>query len=638
MAIRIRHDAAALGLNLANSGEGRRKYGQQLVMQQRKYDMDQLSAMQDRAFDMQKQQMQNAWQEDRDFKNDLLSRMRQEQEQDFRAKQVKDARDFELQDRDIQNRTKAFDQGRSQVTAMAMNALESGQLPTDVAKNLRDLVAANTSVAYSPQWDDETREQFIPQYNAQVSALLEQAGPPKSQAQIANQGLRYFDPRVGEYAEKFEPGVGMEIYDPDTKMRWKDAPPQPQVSPFQSYYQENPNQFKKDLAEQMAALSEKVDSGEMRFFESEDALRQAALERMQNEFNFQQNALGMGQSLPAGQAAPAQSSTAPMSPQGTPAAPPVRTVSPAVMQTVGNVLNTFPDTEMMATSQLGREALVQNGFPQGQAQAPTTPIAPPMAMPTDRAGMIAAGMPQGTASSSAAASSVGASTSPQPFSISEAAKVFETGDQKQKTQMRDKLSDARMASDLIAQAALNNPEAIKVLDMLEKSFTPSEIVSAAQKRAKEGKVNDAIEVVADLRMRRERGDIDDVDFASAVVENSGKTAKQMYQEIKGSKFPGGKIPKGRMGMEMEQGVLNELWADMGMDGSQQGNVKMIQVIEHAMKQGGMDRQQAEDYVYNQILARKYGDDLQRRFEAEITSGLQSRKVQEKRDSWTPFSG
>lgn len=397
MAIRIRHDAAALGSSLSGGGSSNRKYGQQLVMQQRKYDMDQLSAMQDRAFDMQKQQMQNAWQEDRDFKNDLLSRMRQEQEQDFRAKQVKDARDFELQDRDIQNRTKAFDQGRSQVTAMAMNALESGQLPTDVAKNLRELVAANTSVTYSPQWDEKTREQFIPQYNAQVSALLEQAGPPKSQAQLANQGLRYFDPRVGGYAEKFEPGVGMEVYDPETKMRWKDAPPQPQVSPFQSYYQENPNQFKKDLAEQMAALSEKVDSGEMRFFESEDALRQAALERMQNEFNFQQNALGMGQSLPAGQAAPAQSSTAPMSPQGAPVAPPARTVSPAVMQTVGNVLNTFPDTEMMAMSQLGREALVQNGMPQGGAQAPTTPIAPPMAMPTDRAGMVAAGMPQGGA-------------------------------------------------------------------------------------------------------------------------------------------------------------------------------------------------------------------------------------------------
>lgn len=399
MAIRLRHDAAALGSNLSGGGGSNRKYGQQLVMQQRKYDMDQVNAMQDRAFDMQKQQMQNAWQANRDvmeaerenarmLKAAQINETARSREDARRAQQAMEARNLGLQDMERQSRVANFEQGRSSITSMAQNALQKGNLPVDLQKKISDLVVARTSVLMDPKWDEPQRQQFLQDYNSQLTALLGQVPPETPAYEQANQNLRYYDPRTGKYASTFEPGVGMEVYDPETKMRWQD-PASQQRGPMtaQDYYRTNPDRFEKDLANEMSVLQEKVDSGEAKFFESEDAMRQAAWERMQNAYNFRQNTLGGGMPQAAQPMAPGAS-------PGVSSSPAAKSVSPAVMQAVGNVLNTFPDTEMMAMSQLGREALVRNGFPQGQAQAPSQP---PVTMPTDRAGMVAAGVPQGGA-------------------------------------------------------------------------------------------------------------------------------------------------------------------------------------------------------------------------------------------------
>ncbi len=639
MAIRLRHDVAALGASLASGGSERRKYGQQLVQQQRKYDMEQMQAMQDRAFDMQKQGMQNAWQMNRDLQQNEMENARmlkaaninetaRAREDARRAAQEREARNLGLQDMDRQNRMANFEQGRAAITSMAQNALQKGNLPVDLQKKISDLMVARTSVLMDPKWDEPQRQQFLQDYNSQLTALMGQVPPEAPAFEQANQNLRYYDPRSGKYAATFEPGVGMEVYDPETKMRWQDSSGQQQAPiSAQDFYRSNPDRFEKDLANEMSVLRDKVESGEAKFFESEDAMRQAAWDRMQNAYNFRQTTLGAGPGMaPVGQSgAPGSVQRAPAVPVGAPgvAAPagPVQQqgVPQSTRTAIDDVLASFPSTEAMAMSG------------------------------ADKGSMIEAGMPQGTASSLATASSVGASTSPQAFSVSEAAKVFESGTPEQKMQIRNQMSDEMQLSDLLAQEAMGNAEASKVLDMLRQDPSPSEVILSAKEIAKNGKVADVTSVIEKIQTMRDSGKIDDVDFATAVVSSSGKSAKDMYAEIRGFKSYKDmfgntreqKEDKLKGGPRTEAVVLNQIWEDMGMFDNRsvvrafESTPSFSQVADEVSKRGGMSKADAEEWLYNQILARKYSGQLQKRLESELSSGLQERKIQEKRSSWTP---
>jgi len=173
------------------------------------------------------------------------------------------------------------------------------------------------------------------------------------------------------------------------------------------------------------------------------------------------------------------------------------------------------------------------------------------------------------------------------------------------------------------------------------SIPPTELVGVARKKAKSGMVTEAADILAELRVKRELGEIDDQDYVSAIVSGSGKTSKKMYEEIREAAV--GKKPsrKSTGGPQIEQGVLNTLWDEMGMFDSRasvrafQKMPTMDEVISHVAMKGKMSRSDAEEYVYNQILARKYTDKLQKNFESSITGGFQDRMADEKRDAWKP---
>jgi len=197
---------------------------------------------------------------------------------------------------------------------------------------------------------------------------------------------------------------------------------------------------------------------------------------------------------------------------------------------------------------------------------------------------------------------------------------------------------------LMAEAANNNPDAIKALDLMEKSIS---LTDALRDKTKKGKSADTNAIIGELQTRRKLGEIDDKEYVSSVVSASGKSAKQFYEEIKNPPKKGlslkGLSINDRFGRN-EKSTLSAIWDEMGMFDSRshvrafQKQPTMDDVITHAAIKGKMSRKDAEEWVYNQILGRNYAEKVQLHFDSKLGGGADRRretKQNEKSAAWKP---
>ena len=227
----------------------------------------------------------------------------------------------------------------------------------------------------------------------------------------------------------------------------------------------------------------------------------------------------------------------------------------------------------------------------------------------------------------------------------EAIKTFESGTPEQQMELRKKLkSSPDGIAGLMAEAANNNPDAIKALDLMEKSIS---LTDALRDKAKKGKSSDTNAIISEMQTRRKLGEIDDKEYVSSVVSASGKSAKQVYEGIKNPPKKGLSLKGLSINNRFERNeksTLSAIWDEMGMFDSRatvrafQNQPTMDDVITHAAMKGKMSRKDAEEWVYNQILGRNYADKVQTYFNSKLGGGDDGRretKQNEKSAAWTP---
>jgi hypothetical protein len=228
--------------------------------------------------------------------------------------------------------------------------------------------------------------------------------------------------------------------------------------------------------------------------------------------------------------------------------------------------------------------------------------------------------------------------------IGEALKTFESGTPEQKVALRDKFSDKQMLSSLDQQASAGNADAEKALEFLGSSLTASEVVADKVRIAKKDPAS-AYQMVDELKKMKLAGKLDDASYVSAIVENSGKSAKQVYENVlRDTSKTYGHLPPAEAQKKAEMATLNALWDEMGMFSSNpvtrafQASPTMDDVVKHVVMKGKMPRKDAEEWVYNQILTRGYAETVQKQFEDQLggdSDVRQDAKQDKKRDAWTP---
>jgi hypothetical protein len=244
MAIRLKYDAAGV---VPPSNQATRKFGQGLVLQQRQNDQ-------------------------------------QDQQQGYnRYLDYKQGRDREYAD--------AVDQ----MGLHAQNMLNSGEVPPELAQQIRGLMGAKTA-ALGSGFNETQQQQILRDYNAQLSMLTSQLPPPKP---------RLTPQQIADQNSVTQNGVPGQI---DKDGRFIPSPQQPQQpqkpATMQDHYKANPGQLAKDKDAIRKQLVDDYNNG-LRDKPPTDADIRAGL---QSNWDFDQSVLGDAPAAvpgPLGKAPPA---------------------------------------------------------------------------------------------------------------------------------------------------------------------------------------------------------------------------------------------------------------------------------------------------------------------------------------------
>lgn len=376
MGITFRHDASAVGSVPSGGGGSRRKYGYDLVSQQMQQKYDSYQRGMDRWYDAAQNRANNNFQLFRDTQQNHARAAQMEQDFRLGEQQRQNTFDREQQAAAAAQRDADFRAARDTITNHAQAMLDAGEIPPDLVPKVRNLIKDRMTVLTGP-WDDVQRKEFLDGYNAQLAAILSQAGPQPSEQ------------------DKFAAGI---VTDPKTGIRYRqdgrgnyqpiEEPPQPQRPlSAQEYYDQNEDQFNKDLQSKMASMQDEVLAGTRT---ADSVTPQAAWEEMQKDYNFRQQALGrVGQptaapSVPG--AAPA--ATPPMQsilegpqPTAAPAIPSASTATPPMSSILENPDPGFarqgPESPNMDPGFAREPALAPPSNPWSDAVLPEEGIARP---------------------------------------------------------------------------------------------------------------------------------------------------------------------------------------------------------------------------------------------------------------------
>jgi hypothetical protein len=503
-------------------------------------------------------------------------------------------------------------QMQAQERAAFEEARKAGEYDPVTAAEIQKTYADATKTDMSKDLDAAQKAEWHAENNAKRSKLLENRNPNPSPSEQASRNLLYYDPRVGDYVDKFEPGVGMTTIDPANKRQWEDPVPKPQAPAptIPASYEEHIGMDPKQAAKEFAAKKEELrvkaeDAGKP--YDDEDKLRADASAALKGDYD---HILGLF-------AATKQ--------QSQPATPPATTPAPPTgMQDLEPSYNADG-----TTGEQIEQAIESKLFPQGDPPSAAQATQPP-AVPQ------AAQQPAMSPEQSAQPQTV-----PPPMDmIAEANKTFESGTPEQKAMLRQKMKSPDSMSSLEAQAKAGNADAYKAISALTAEVSPLESVAGAIIAAKK----DGKGAVAELRSRKAAGMLDDASYTEAIVANSGKTAKQNYEMFSGN-APGKYGTGSNTGTQVvrQSAALNSLWDEMGMYDSRsyvrafQKEPTIEDVITHVAMKDNMPRKDAEEYVYNQILIRSYAKEVQQDFEGKLTKDRpkdREKKQDAKRDTWT----
>ena len=328
MGISLRHDTAGIGGGGSGGGGGGGgrggKYGLDFMLQRQKMAQDMIESDKNRMFQagMAQQDFQNRNQLARnqfDIQKQMLDFTdNKEQEREKRKAAREDAidkrrnerRDFEFaadnaeSDRRQQlmqseNLTRArraqAAQYQQSVAGQLRDALKREDLEPEKRKEIQGLVDSIDMVLQPDQFDSMQAEQFMEGLSKRAMPVLSNL-PPRDPVGDANRGVQYFDRTKGQYVGSFDPNVPMTVIDKNSGMKMDSPGAQQQQGPLspEQYFAQNPEEYKKDLANEMARVQEEMEaSGNP--VDSRAVRREAQARLKQNYMDDQDFVTGRGQ-------------------------------------------------------------------------------------------------------------------------------------------------------------------------------------------------------------------------------------------------------------------------------------------------------------------------------------------------------
>ncbi len=297
MAIRIRHDAAAV---IPPSNNTTRKYGQSLVMQQQQQKYATQQAQQDRMFDAYKMESQNIAQQQRDW-----------QQRDFVLNRDRDQNKLQQQQMDAARQQQFMDEARKMESGMIMKDIQDGLYDTNTARELQQTLALEAEALGNPQYDATQRAEALQKIRARRALLaanrMEKPPAPTDQDRIDSlpvmDGVRYGKDKDGN-------PVPVMVMDEETGA-WKpyekpsssrssgqkgakgDSGASQRPVTFEEYYGADEDKFQEALNAELQTMQDNFvpdPEGTKKMPTREDALN-----KMRDDYDFRQKALGRAQ-------------------------------------------------------------------------------------------------------------------------------------------------------------------------------------------------------------------------------------------------------------------------------------------------------------------------------------------------------
>lgn len=331
MPITFRHDAASIG-GINNSST--RKYGQALVLQQRKYEQDNAMRLRDQLYDAQRQQnLFNFQQGIRNQANQaaVIDNVRQQAIRDMDEKkrqeelQRREAREDARRKEDMavadqRAKEQAVERARVQQRMDIRDGLDNGEFLEGDATRLRENLTAESTILSNPYSYPAQKAEALSKVRAERENLLKQR-IPRQQAQ-------------------------------------------PQIPTFDQYVQANPDKVMKDLSAKMAELNEQAILNK-KPYESEDELRAAAAKTLRGNYDI---LFGRPQAQESAQ--PAQASPQAAPPQEEAALPTDAPMSDR-MESIDAMRNSVSEASRIDAAAMDQAApAVEPAIPAAQPAAP----------------------------------------------------------------------------------------------------------------------------------------------------------------------------------------------------------------------------------------------------------------------------
>lgn len=340
MAIRFKYDAAAVVIPPSAS---KKKYGQDLVLQQQKYALDQKNTIQERMYDQQKQGMQNQFQWGQDRQKALENadaavlantndNARQKTLLDANQKAAQQLADMAAQKRAKDDAERLAAQKRAGIE----QDIKSGAIDPITGAKIRDSYRSDIDIDLDDGMDAGQKAEFHGKQKVIRDELEKNRIPIPTMTEKLNQGVKWKNPETGLYddpndRQKFPDGKrpeGWDIVDLNPEGSSKSQKQTPSLPPsYEEYTDLDEKQSRKDLEAKMEALWNKGLGPGGTKYADDDALEDAAYAELKGRYERgrarsaaakQLAAPALGQPSQAGQAPPAAATTAPPAEQPAP--------------------------------------------------------------------------------------------------------------------------------------------------------------------------------------------------------------------------------------------------------------------------------------------------------------------------------
>jgi len=234
---------------------------------------------------------------------------------------------------------------------------------------------------------------------------------------------------------------------------------------------------------------------------------------------------------------------------------------------------------------------------------------------------------------------------PAAVPLAQAMQAIETGTPAEKKAARQGI-DPQMVMGLKQQALAGDPEAIKKMDALKQSIAKQDEHEAMMKGLQSQDPIERQDQVASLQKKLKEGYLQPKEAISRLADSQGKKPTEMFDAIVRSTDKSNYSAEEKRSVKAKRAGLNALWDEMGMFGPNdtmwdsakravKGNAKEEDVINHVAKQGKMSKADAKEYVYKEILARNYMDDVIGSFSKELDEAVRKKKQDDKVKNWKP---